>query len=759
MNTKTKQNGRLAHPLAIAVALAAGGVSAQDNRLEEVLVTAQKREQSLIDVPISLKVYTDRDLELIRATELRDYLDLTPNVAVQARGDRFSQFFTIRGTQNFGGRANALGVYVDEFNVAPSSTIRGYNQNLVDVERIEVLRGPQGTTFGRNVLGGALNIVTKKATTDAIYGSVTADSGVMSDDELMYLFRGSINLPLSDTLALRLSSVYEYEEGWVENVNPESTADSNKFDGYGIRVAARWTPKHDFTGDFVLSYEDAAARTGSAVPTGIIRPGSFVDQLPFLFTTPIPFDPFGVGFYPDNEEQNFFLGDQRRLMETVMANARFEWNLGAVTLISVTGYIDLQSENGVDNLDLETGNIPGDTTGYNFIWAKNPQDDLESFSQELRAEWQLREDLFLLAGALYAEDEENQSEFFGTGPDVLLPIFPTNFILGANLTVTETEQLAGFGELAWQATDRLELIAGGRYTRDEVEQASIGVVTGNSIDDSETFTEFSGRLSAVLQLTDSINTYATFSQGFKSGGFGLATGTSYDSETVDNYELGIKGDFLDDRLRASASVFFMDWQDVQVNVSDLDPNSPTFLQVFTQNAADAELYGFEAELTARPAEGFTVQLGIGYLETEFKGQDCSSPAFVESGQECLNGTELPRQAPWTINWSAQYDWTVGDGYDVYARVCGNYRDDTVDFAGALPVQEALSSDSYDLWHAQVGVSRGPYSGMLYVQNITDDRPIVGSRDPGGINPQGIIVQTAEPRSIGVRFTYDFGAGR
>jgi len=725
--------------------------------LEEVIVTAQKREQSLVDVPISITVFSDQKLEMIRATELRDYLDLTPNVAVQARGDRFSQFFTIRGTQNFGGRANALGVYVDEFNVAPSSTIRGYNQNLVDVERIEVLRGPQGTTFGRNVLGGALNIVTKKPTTDSVYGSLTADGGVVDGDNAIYFVRGAVNLPVNDTFALRLSSVYEYEDGWVENMNPESPQDSNKFDGYGLRAAARWTPTDAFTADFTISHEDAVARTGSSLPTGQIRPGSLIDSLTPLATVPVPFDPFDVGFYPDNENRNFFLGDQRRSMQTSMGNLRLDWDLGRVRLVSVTGHIDLESVNGVQGRDLTTGNIPGDTSGLNFIWSENPQDDLESFSQEFRVEAQWRDNVFLVGGLLYAEDKESQAEVFGTGPDVLIPIFPPNFILGANFDVNETQQYAAFGEIAWQASEKLELTLGGRFTRDRVEQDSTNPQTDARISDSENYNDFSGKIAAVYSISDQANLYATISQAFKSGGLDLAVGTTYDEEKLDNYELGVKGSFWDGRISANLSAFYMDWQDVQVDVSDLDPDSATFLRVFTQNAADAELRGVELELQTQLFEGLTLQLGAGYLDTEFTGQDCSSPAFVESGQQCLNGTELPRQADWTINWSAQYDWSLDGGRSGWARVWGNYRGDTVDFVGTLPVEDAMQSDSYDLWNAQLGLRAGALSVALYALNILDDRPIVGSRDPGGISPQGVIVHTAEPRTVGLRLTYDFGA--
>ena len=747
----------------LVAALLAGPawVGAQDaNRggvLEEIVVTAQKREQNLTEVPLSLTVYDAERLELIRATELNDYLQFTPNVSVQGRSDRFSQFFTIRGTQNFGGRANALGIYVDEFNVAPSSTIRGYNQNLLDVERIEVLRGPQGTTFGRNALGGALNIVTSKPG-DVFAASATLDAG-SADGASTILAKGSVNLPVTPDLAIRLSGAYEEEDGWAENVlvNPAVPVSANTFESTGFRAAVRWLPTDRLTADFTATYEDAEARPLNAFPTGEIETGSLVEVFGPLFAVPIPYDPLGIGFYPDTTDRVVGNTDLRRV-ETLMLNTRLELDLERLRLISVTGFIDLDASLDKQGLDPDTFNIAGDTSGLNFIWAEFPQDDLQSFSQEFRAEFPISDRLDAVAGVLYAEDEEEQEEAFGTGPDnfFVITIFPPNSIIGANITTNETRQIVAFGEISWQATDAMEVLVGGRYTRDEVEQRSLSLTNNNLTSDEETFNDFSGRLSLVYELNDQVNTYFTFSQAFKSGGFDLATGTSYDSETVDNYEIGLKGDFLNGRLGATVSAFFMDWQDVQVNVTDLDETSPTFLQVFTQNAADAELTGIEAEIVARPIDALTLQLGVGYLDTEFTGQDCDDPDFITSGESCLNGSDLPRQSDWSVNWSAQYDHDFASDRTGFLRVDGLYRSEYFDFAGSLPVKADLLAPGYNIWNIRAGLDFGQWAVSAYVENVDNDREVLGLRNPGGINPSGILAVLNEPRTYGIRVTVDLG---
>ncbi|MEM8661641.1 MAG: TonB-dependent receptor plug domain-containing protein, partial [Pseudomonadota bacterium] len=229
------------------LSLAQPGDSDGGRRLEEVLVTAQKRTQSMQDVPISITAFDRQAIEIQRINSLDDYALKTPNVGFVETGNRSRGQFAIRGITNLGGDVNAAGVYVDEFNIAPSASTRTFDVNLFDLESIEVLRGPQGTFFGRNTLAGAFNITTVKPSTDGFEGQMTVEYGNMG----YIMGRGSFNIPLTDRFAARITGYYEEDDGWIDNIGP--TGEGNSRDNYGGRLALRWEPTDNWVADFAAS--------------------------------------------------------------------------------------------------------------------------------------------------------------------------------------------------------------------------------------------------------------------------------------------------------------------------------------------------------------------------------------------------------------------------------------------------------------------------------------------------------------------------
>ncbi|MEM8988357.1 MAG: TonB-dependent receptor plug domain-containing protein, partial [Pseudomonadota bacterium] len=210
---------------------------------ETIIVTAQKREQSLQDVPIAVTVFDEQAIEIQRIDELQDYALKTPNVGFIETGNRSRARLGIRGITNLGGDINTAGIYVDEFNVAPSSSTRTFDINLFDIERIEVLRGPQGTFFGRNTLGGALNITTKKPSADVFSGDLVAEYG--SFDHRMV--KSSLNVPLGANAAARGAVFYQADDGFIDNIGPAGRG--NDKEDLGARLALRFTPTDNWTID------------------------------------------------------------------------------------------------------------------------------------------------------------------------------------------------------------------------------------------------------------------------------------------------------------------------------------------------------------------------------------------------------------------------------------------------------------------------------------------------------------------------------
>lgn len=736
----------------VALQAAVPHALAQDDGIatELILVTAQRRPQAIQDVPISLTTFSSEALDLLRATEISEYLAFTPNVSVQGRGDRFAQFFTIRGAQNFGGRANALGIYVDGFNLAPSSSIRTYNQNLIDVERIEVLRGPQGTTFGRNVIGGAINIVSK-APDDAFALGGTLDVAHVADSSFEVLARASVNAPVTDTLFARLSVAYEYEDGWIDNVGP--SGNSNEFEDIGVRGALRWVPNELITADFSVTYEDAQQYRFNTIPTGVLQSGTTAQGLAPFSAFPIPNSPGGAGFFPENDDTIAYDAEALRRVENLTLTGKVELDFDSFQIISVTGYIDSQASLLDD----------GDGSGADVLVAGDPIDELKSFSQEVRVLSQVNDQLFVQGGALYASDEQTQQTFIRTGADTGVfgflpsppfpadtPLFPLppNFTLQDDLEITETRQLAVFGEVSYSPVEDLELIFGARYTNDKVEQSLTD--TGGTMSDEETFDDITLRASAVYTVTQDVNVYATFSQGFKSGGLQLGNEDApfFGNERANNFEIGVKGSGFDGRLTTNIAAFYMDWKDIQLSVTDVDDTSPTFLQTFTQNIGQADVKGIEADVTLIPVDNLTLNLAVGFLDAEFG----DTPGCNGVDTNC-DGTDLPRTSRWNASWSAQYDMDLPGDWEGYGRVDGFYRSSQRDFLGALPVSDELFIPAYQQWNLRAGVRKNNLSVAVFAENIGDRRAINGLRNPGGIALGGISAVLIEPRTIGLRISY------
>ncbi|MEM8988595.1 MAG: TonB-dependent receptor, partial [Pseudomonadota bacterium] len=728
---------------------------------ETIIVTAQKREQSLQDVPIAVTVFDEQAIEIQRIDELQDYVLKTPNVGFIETGNRSRARLGIRGITNLGGDTNTTGIYIDEFNVAPSSSTRTFDVNLFDVERIEVLRGPQGTFFGRNTLGGALNITTKKPSADSFSGNITGEYGTFDHR----MVKSSINAPLSDKAALRASAYYQADDGYIDNVGPSGRG--NDHEDVGARLAIRVTPTDNWTIDASGSYVKYKQGANNTVPNGrflVIQLEGYVDLINAAVDSGaaslprLPVDE--VGFLPQNEDTISTNTDVNSENETFILTLRNIFDIGEHSLTSVTGYIE------TDYFEL----FDGDQSSFNLI-ESSLTSELKSFSQEIRLDGPIAQGLYTL-GFLYADDEiSSESLQVIMNDGVYFPLFAAASISEGVFTRSapknSTRTLAAFGQIEWPLTEKLTVGVGGRYTNDKIENFNIafGQTSGTvSLPAAEeTFTDFSTSLVVTYEATDDATVYGSIKRAYKPGGVRVISlgEFKFDEEEAWTYELGLKVNALNGRLKTNSAIFYTDWTNLQVSARD-----PNAIASAILNAAEAENYGFEFEATAFVTDNFTVDLGFGYLEAELG----SFPnALSEAGDLFdASGNRIPFSPKYSLSVGAQYDMKLGADKDAYIRAEYTYKDDqfgdventargTNIFSGTSGDYEVTSRavPSFGIVNLRAGVDfNDSVAVSISAENLLDEFYITGSR-ASSINLGGNLDAIGQPRTVVGRVSVDF----
>lgn len=732
--------------LAGCAALAQGSDAAEAT-FEEIVVTAQKREQSLEDVPMSVSVFGGAAIERQNISDLGDYFDLTPNIAAVNTGSLLDNDVSVRGVSNIGGAQNVVGFFVDEFNVAPLVENATYDQRLLDVERIEVLRGPQGTLFGRNASGGAVSITSVKPSAD-FGGYVTL--GYSSFDTK--LLKAAVNVPVTDTLFVRLNGFTELSDGFLENEGPSDA--TNDYDSIAVRGAVRYLPNDALTIDLAASHQDHEQGFLNSVPTGI--QGDTLKSLGF------PVFALDAGYFPENTDT--IQTDRGRDIdaETTMATARIEYDFGDISLVSVTGLIDHDA----------TVAGEADHSGLD-LWNDDNTIALDSWSTELRLQTAHYSGFNWLLGAVYAEDENVVYErrpfsptFFGTFFGITVPedtvVTPIN-----DREEFEVTSYGVFGELSWTGLeDRLTASTGLRWQYDDVASSFFSLrnavfppftaVPQNQAGKAS-FTSLMPRFTANYELSDGMNIYGLVAKGSKPGGFNLATVTfpglglpeTFDSEDLWNYEVGLKGALADRKVLFNLSVFYIDWSKIQVSSFFFNPD--TFDSgIVTQNGADASSKGFEADFRLMPLPGLELHGAIGYQASEFG--DFPEAIINSTGATMdASGNRLPLAPEWTYNAAVEYGWPMFDYAQAFARLEYIYRDSVFTDNESRAVAPDFVP-SYDYLNLRVGLDLGRVRFLGYVENLLAEDYTTGYLPPNSITG---VLATVNPRRIGVTATYEF----
>lgn len=726
----------------------AGAQDANDAVLEEIIVSAQKRTESLKDVPISISVYTGEEIARSRIESLQDYMQQTPNVSFNNGGTSASYDMGIRGVSNIGGASNVFGVYVDEFNVAPGSINATFDQRLLDVERLEVLRGPQGTFFGRNVSGGAINITTRKPQNRF---EAQALAEIANHDS--YLARGSLNVPLSDNRVLMRASAYgESYGGFLKNDGPSNA--TNDREQYGGRLALRFLPTERVTGDLSVSYTTLDQGFPNFVPSGTL------DSVLASFGLQ-PF-PLTAGFYPDNVKHIETNLGRRTKADTLIASGRLEYAGEGFSVVSVTGYIDSET----------TFKGESDYTAYDMYF-DDSFNNLNSWSTELRAQSNTHSPWQWMIGAIYAKDDIDVFTNRSFGPDwfhVLLGL-PQGFPIPPDVSVINdlrTQNIATyglFGEMSWTGlADKLKVSLSGRWQRDEIDQSYYAPRQSpfppfpSTLDDfsgSANFSSFMPRLAATYKLSEQVTGYGVVAKGVKPGGYNLGSEevvgspATYNPEELWNYEVGLKGEFLDRRLRLDLAAFLMDWNQIQVGQFFFDPDTLSGVDL-TANGTSAQSKGMELGFLLAATSRLRFSGSVGYTDATF--DDYPNAIVGANGQTAdLTGNMLPLSTKWTVNANAEYRQPVAGSTEVFGRVEFVYRGDTYDDIQNRDIEGELIP-SYHVWNLRVGMERDRYSLIAFVDNVTNDDYVSGWLADSSLSG---VLAVVNPRTFGLRFMARF----
>lgn len=753
----------MAFGLAGAVASATGAYAqtANEQTEDEIVVTAQRRAQNINDVPFGVTAFDAEILEQAAVSEAKEYLSMTPNVSFQEDGETGNRgvSISIRGVSDVDlgevSVANSVGYYIDELSVA--SVANGViNPQLLDMERIEVLRGPQGTYFGRNSSAGALNITTVLPHSNPAL-SIEASAGSFGTQGVNAI----ANLPVSDSVFLRFAGAVEASDGIVRNINPLGTPDSG-FDYSHLRGAVRVLLNENATLDVSLTRTEEDEGADATVPTGVLD----LDTQSIFGSTFVPVNT--TGFYPNNIRRFDHDADEYNTKEFTIANVRFEYDFGGVTLRSITGQTESENDRFFDQ-----DNIFADT-----IVRENHYEG-SSFSQELRLQSDTDGPLQWTIGAIFAKDEIDQFNSIragGTGsilhPNTglvtgLLPPIPAGFRINENNRAFATESTAIFADAKWELTDQLSVALGGRYTQDEVEFRVFDTVAfEGAVPDAAgeaSFDDFSPRLSALYELSPEVNAYATISRGYKAGGIDFPGGVAnpFDPESLWNYEVGLKGYLFDRRLRFDVAAFLIDWTDLQVQSNFLlIPGDISSGVELTQNAESAENMGLEATIDWELTDDLTFQGGFGYLDSEFGS---FADARIKGGFIVdFTGERLPATPEWTWNAALTYRRPVLTGFDGWVRLEAFGRTESrsdleavaqlADPSLGLPEFPYLVP-GFSVVNLRVGVDHENFSLNAFVENLLEENYYTSTSENFGLS--GMRVRP-HPQTAGVRLRVKYG---
>lgn len=701
--------------------------------IETVTVTAEKREENVQTVPLSVTPISGAEMEKFHVQDFKDITGTVPNVQVQVNaGLSLAASYVIRG---IGIAANPSPYVGTEVGTVVDGVVQTVNElgliDQFDLDRVEVLRGPQGTLFGANTTGGVINVVTRQPTGEyGAYGTVTVGNYNEVDGA------GAVNFPITDDLAGKISFSHRGRDGFYTNLYTGSRIggiNSNQ-----VRAYLKWTP----TADLDITFEEEARRirNGTDVLLDLAYPG----EIFYRPGTPVDFKLYSDVPDTHNTDTN---------SHTLTAN----WQTDFGTITSITNYASWKSfgYQDVDGIDCSCYEQVGTDKGWQF-------------SEELRDNFHITDNIELLVGGFFQQWGYNSN---GQG----WPQFVSMNVVSVNLANQRSENLSGFTQLYWNITDRLRLQAGVRVSWEQVRMKEaaltylqpagtdafkgVGNLVGatqlpNSPDNlpatgQADWTNVGGKFGLDYQVTDNAMVYGYYARGFKSGGFnGRVTNSAdigpYNPEFVNSFELGVKSNWLDNHLQLNIAAFLNKWSDMQVN-QVLYRGTPPQASSTILNAAQATTKGIEFEGAWIPVEGLTLSGTVGYLHAVYdKFTSGTGPGTLD-----FSGRDLVYSPKWNASIGAAYQFNVFEG-DMNAAIQYIYNGDRWGNYTQAPSEKLAS---YSLLNANVSWSPldGKWTIAFWARNLTDKKYLSLALDAPPLFTEGLL---GAPRQIGVDFKFN-----
>ncbi|MEH6593356.1 MAG: TonB-dependent receptor [Halioglobus sp.] len=792
---------------AVASVLVSGQVQAQQNTLEEVIVTASRRAESIQDIPLNISAISGTMLQDQRLDDLTDIARAVPGLTFADEGSRSTtNNIVMRGlnTNNSGPTGevpystSGVGVYMGEIPLY-------VNLRTHDLERVEVLIGPQGTLYGSGTLAGAIRYIPNKPQFDEFTGEVRGDLYQNDEaDDMSYSAGLTLNIPISDTFAIRANVDYNDDSGFIDynyivresgvsnpqpdfndpedvNANLRSVEDADYSETVTARIALRWQPNDSF--DATLSYWYQDYETGGRTLTHQDSMAHLVD----------------IGDYTSALRYEEPLD-----RETELTSLEFTWDLGFAELTSATGYSTIDEVGQRDQTDLLLDFQYGYEEFPSFSSFTLETQDYENIVQEIRLVSQNDGGFNWIAGFFYndiqSEDTSSEftpyvDEFYDTG--LLRPDSLEYFQYNDN----SRDEMALYGELEYQ-WNKWTITVGARYYEYE-EQITQGfdlplaftifdgrmpddliapdLVTTKTDDDGSLF-----KLNVAYEVSDEILTYGTISEGYRIGGVnsvppcsGDETGNeqnlcavpgeeSFAPDTTVNYELGVRSTWLDQRLTVNSALYFIDWEDIQVAGATQNGEIP-----INVNGSKAESYGLELSVTALLTDNLTAWGTYAYNNAELTE---GVPDLVR-GDDVLDGDRLPGSPEHSASFSLEHVSSIGADIqlllnytayytgNIYTTIGRRGNSDIVDRDGnTMPQGWGEEISSYWLHNASATMVWNDLRAQLYVDNLANDDAHTTSRvdqselrDIGSndfaLRSYGQYV--TRPRTVGLKLTYAF----
>lgn len=731
-----------------ALAQSAPTTGAEVTSLGELVVTAQRREQKLQDVGISVTAFSGEQLAALGVKSSQDLIQITPGLRNPSSGSGFTASFSLRGLSqsDFGASQEApVALYIDD--VYQSS--QGASQFLLfDIDRSEVLRGPQGTLFGRNATGGLVHFITNKPTFDqggvaqVTYGRFNAVKPELA-----------LNTPLGDTVALRVSAAGEWRDPIVTNTRGRGMSDADRYAG---RVQLLWKPSDDLK--VLLSGRAGRVREvgspflwAAARPTGFANTGELTPGLPDFFG----FRNTGNGdFRVTQDPITYHHVDTKGVTGTV------DWKIGDMTLTSITDFTSVKV-NYAEESDMQPGEF------FHYYATQNSK----QFSQELRLAGDSGPVNWTVGGFYLDIDGDYRQQ--GRSRDYFALLGSPG--VGSETAVYDVSTKSGsvFGQIEYRLSDQFRVIGGARYIRERkgqnynVAYYDLGgskVAFGSSPDllnFNATDTQGLYALKAELDWkpNEDVLVYLTYNRGVKSGGFNAPLDPSgaaifidpatfdpaptadaamrFRPETLHAFELGAKTSLLNDVIRLNVAAFYYDYEDFQaLNFQGVAAS------YITNN--DATLKGVDTELYAQPIEGLNLVFGASYLDQVV--HKIAIGALVVD-------RKIPYAPKWNLTALARYEWAAFDG-KLAVQANANYV--SAQELG-LTNASATHQDGYALVNARFSYTfpNDKLTAALFVDNVTDQRPKLNAFDLSS-SFGSIERQIGDPRTYGVNVRYKFG---